>query len=391
MTKLATTWLVYRLTGSPLLVGIVAWAGLFPTFVLAPFAGVWMDRFDRRSLLLWTQIAAAVQSLLMAVLTLAGVITLGEIMTLALLQGVINAFDMPARQTFLVQMIEERHDLSNAIAINSSMVNAARLVGPALAGLLIGIIGEGGCFLIDGISYVAVIMSLIMMRVTPLETEGPVASMLEQTREGWHYVRTFRPVRSILLLSCLVSFVGYPYTVLLPVIAREVFAGGGPTLGLLTGAAGLGALISALSLAARRTVVGLTRNLQAGATTLGAGLVLFGLSKTLWLSLPLMAVVGFGLMQTLAVANTIIQTLVPENKRGRVMSYYTMALFGAAPFGSLVTGALADRVGAPLTFVAAGLASLAAAVWFRVELPKVRAVMRPIYQDMGLLPVREID
>ncbi len=298
---------------------------------------------------------------------------------------------MPARQTFLVQMVEERHDLSNAIAINSSMVNAARLVGPALAGLLIGIIGEGGCFLIDGVSYVAVIASLLMMRVTPRETNGPVASMLEQTREGWQYVRTFRPVRSILLLSCLVSFVGYPYTVLLPVVAREVFAGGGPTLGLLTGAAGLGALISALSLAARRTVVGLTRNLQAGATMLGAGLLLFGLSNVLWLSLLLMAVVGFGLMQALAVANTIIQTLVPEDKRGRVMSYYAMALFGAAPFGSLLTGALADRVGAPLTFVAAGLASLAAAAWFAVELPKVRAVMRPIYQDMGLLPVREID
>jgi MFS family permease len=260
-----------------------------------------------------------------------------------------------------------------------------------LAGVLIGTIGEGGCFLIDGISYVAVIVSLLMMRVTPREARGHAASMLEQIREGWQYVSTFRPVRSILLLAALLCFLGYPYTVVLPVFASDVFGGGGPTLGLLTGAAGVGALISALSLAARTSVVGLTRSLQAAATMLGAGLVLFGLSRALWLSLVLMAVVGFGIMQALAVSNTIIQTLVSEDKRGRVMSYYTMALFGATPFGSLLIGALASRVGAPLTLVAAGLLCLAASIWFAAELPKVRAVMRPIYRELGLLPVRDID
>lgn len=389
MTKLATTWLVYRLTGSPLLVGIVAFAGLFPTFILAPFAGVWMDRVDRRSLLVWTQIAAAVQSFLMAALTLAGLVTVPQILILAVAQGVINAFDMPARQAFLIQMVDDRHDLSNAIAINSSMVNAARLIGPSLAGVLIGVIGEGGCFLVDGVSYVAVIVSLLLMRVAPRETASTTVRMVEQLREGWQYVTTFRPVRSILLLAGMVSFVGNPYTVLLPVVAREVFGGGGPTLGLLTGAAGFGALVSALSLAARRTVVGLTHNLQAGAMLLGVGLVLAGASRWLWLSLALMAVVGFGLMQALASSNTIIQTLVPEDKRGRVMSYYAMALFGAAPIGSLLIGALADALGAPLTFVVVGVLCLAGAAWFTWELPKVRAVMRPIYQEMGLLPVRD--
>jgi MFS family permease len=391
MTKLATTWLVYRLTGSSFLVGVVAFAGLFPTFALAPLAGVWMDRIDRRSLLVWTQAAAAVQSLLMAAFTLAGIITIGQIVLLAVMQGVINAFDMPARQSFLVEMVEGRDDLGNAIALNSSMVNGARLVGPAIAGLLIGIIGEGGCFLIDGLSYLAVIASLVLMRVTPRETRGAAASMLEQTREGWRYVTTFRPVRSILVLAALLCFLGYPYTVVLPVFASQVFGGGGPTFGLLTGAAGLGAFVSAVSLAARTTVVGLTRNLQAAAAMVGGGLVLFGLSHTLWLSLLLMAVVGFGIMQTLAVSNTIIQTLVTDDKRGRVMSYYTMAVAGASPIGSLAIGALASRVGAPLTMVAAGLLCLVASVWFTSELPKVRAVMRPIYRDLGLLPVREID
>jgi MFS family permease len=391
MTKLATTWLVYRLTGSSFLVGLVAFAGLFPTFVLAPMAGVWIDRVDRRSLLVWTQVGASLQSFMMAALTLSGIVTIPQIIALAVVQGVISAFDMPARQSFLIQMVEDRNDLSNAIAINSSMVNAARLVGPAVAGVLIGIIGEGGCFLIDGVSYLAVIASLLLMRVPSREKRGQTASLLDGILEGWQYVSTFRPVRSILLFAGLLCFLGYPYTVVLPVFASEVFGGGGPTLGLLTGAAGVGALISALSLAARKTVVGLTHNLQAAATMLGAGLVLFGVSRVLWLSLIMMAVVGFGIMQALAVSNTIIQTLVSEDKRGRVMSYYTMALFGATPFGSLAIGALASHLGAPLTLVVAGLLCLATSIWFTLELPKVRAVMRPIYREMGLLPMRDPD
>ena len=390
MTRLATTWLVYRLTHSALLLGIVTFAGQIVSFALGPFAGVWVERLNRRKLLIWTQAAAAIQSLAMAALTLAHVITLWEIIVLTALQGLINAFDMPARQSFLIQMVEDRNDLGNAIAINSSMVNGARLIGPAIAGLLIGAVGEGWCFLIDGVSYFAVIASLLMMRIKLLDVRPSASSMLEQMREGWDYVRTFRPIRTILLLFSLLCLMGYPFAVLLPVFAVQVLHGGAATLGWLTGASGIGALVSAFSLALRKSVVGLTRMLQIAAAMLGAALILFGLSRNLWVSLVLMGFMGFGLMQSAAASNTIIQSLVPEDKRARVMSYYTMAFFGAAPFGSLLAGALAHRLGAPNTLIFTGAFCVAGSLWFTLELPKIRAVMRPIYREMGLLPVSEI-
>src|ERR1700728_34026 len=241
MTRLATSWLVYHLTHSALLLGVVSFAGQIVSFVLGRFAGVWVERLNRRKLLVWTQALASVQSLAMAALTLAHVITLWEIIALAALQGLINAFDMPARQSFLVQMVEDRNDLSNAIAINSSMVNGARLIGPAIAGLVIAAVGEGWCFLIDGVSYFAVIASLLVMRIRPLDIRRATASMFEQMREGWDYVRTFRPIRAILLLFALISLMGYPYSVLLPVFAAQVLHGGDTTLGWLTGASGIGA------------------------------------------------------------------------------------------------------------------------------------------------------
>jgi MFS family permease len=387
MTRLATTWLVYRLTHSALLLGIVSFAGQIISFALGPFAGVWVERLDRRKLLLWTQAAAAVQSLAMAALTLAHVINLWEIIALTALQGLINAFDMPGRQSFLIQMVEDRNDLSNAIAINSSMANGARLIGPALAGLVIAAVGEGWCFLIDGVSYFAVIASLLMMRIQPVELRRNASSMLEQMREGWDYVRTFRPIRTILLLFSLISLMGYGWAVLLPVFAAQIFHGGATTLGWLTGAAGVGAFVSALSLAVRKSVVGLTRMLQVAVAMLGTALILFGFSQTLWLSLVLMAFVGFGMLQGASVSNTIIQSLVPEDKRARVMSYYTMAFFGGAPFGSLLSGVLADRIGAPHAVMITGAFCIAGALWFTIELPKIKAVMHPIYQDKGLLPV----
>jgi MFS family permease len=324
----------------------------------------------------------------MAALTLAHVITLWEIIALAALQGLINAFDMPGRQSFLVQMVEDRNDLSNAIAINSSMANGARLLGPAIAGLVIGAFGEGWCFLIDGVSYFAVIASLLLMRIKPLNMRRNATSMIEEMREGWDYVRTFHPIRTILLLFSLISLMGYSYAVLLPVFAAQVLHGGATTLGWLTGATGVGAFVSALSLAVRKSVVGLTGMLQIAVATLGGALILFGLSHTLWLSLVLMVFVGFGLMQGASACNTIIQSLVPENMRARAMSYYTMAFFGAAPFGSLMAGALAHRIGAPHTVMIAGAFCVAGSLWFALDLPNVNAVMRPIYQEMGLLPSR---
>lgn len=386
MTRLATSWLVYRLTHSALLLGVVSFAGQIVSFALGPVAGVWVERLERRKLLVWTQSAAALQSLALAALTLAHVITLWEIIALSALQGLINSLDMPGRQSFLVQMVEDRNDLSNAIAINSSMANGARLIGPAIAGLVIGAAGEGWCFLIDGISYFAVIASLLLMRIKPPESLRSSASMLDQMREGWDYVRTFRPIRTILALFALVNLMGYSYAVLLPVFAGQVLHGGAYVLGWLTTASGIGALASGLSLALRKSVLGLTRMVQIAVAMLGTGLILFGLSRALWLSLVLMVFVGFGLMQCAAASNTIIQALVLEDKRARVMSYYTMAFFGAAPFGSLLAGALAHHIGAPHTVMLTGSFCVAGSLWFTLELPKIRAVMRPIYRELGILP-----
>ena len=390
MTRLATTWLVYRMTHSALLLGTASFAGQIVSFALGPFAGVWVERLNRRKLLVATQAAAAVQSLALAALTLAHVITLWEIIALTALQGLINAFDMPGRQSFLVQMVEDRNDLSNAIAINSSMANGARLIGPAIAGLVIAAFGEGWCFLIDGVSYFAVIASLLLMRITRPDSHLNKTTMLEQMREGWNYVRTFRPIRTILMLFSLISLMGYSYSVLMPIFAGEVLHGGATTLGWLTGASGVGALVSALSLAARKSVVGLTRMLQISAAMLGGALILFGLSHIFWLSMVLMVFVGFGLMQTAAASNTIIQSLVPDDKRARAMSYYTMAFFGAAPFGSLLAGTLAHRIGAPHTVIFTGAFCVAGSVWFTINLPKVNAVMHPIYREMGLMPSSEM-
>lgn len=386
MTKLATSWLVYRLTHSALLLGVVGFAGQIISFLLGPLAGVWVERLNRRKMLVWTQAAAAIQSLSLAALTLTHRINLWEIIGLAAFQGLINAFDMPGRQSFLIQMVDERGDLGNAIAINSSMANGARLIGPAIAGLIIAMAGEGWCFLIDGCSYFAVIASLWMMRIRPLDFPRRSDGVLAQLREGWDYVRTFRPIRTILLLFALISLMGWPYAVLLPIFAGQVLHGGAATLGWLTGASGVGALISGLSLAVRKSVVGLTRMIQRASAILGIALILFGLSHWLWLSLALMVFAGFGLMQCAAASNTIIQSLVPEDKRARVMSYYTTAFFGGAPFGSLLVGSLAHHIGAPYTMTATGAFCVAGSLWFTLELPKVRAIMRPLYQEMGLLP-----
>ena len=386
MTRIATSWLVYRLTNSALLLGTVSFAGQIPTFLLAPFAGVIVDRIDRRKVLVWTQTLAMVQSLALAWLTLSNRITIAEVLALSAMQGIINAFDMPGRQSFMVQMVENRDDLSNAIAINSSMVNMARLVGPSLAGLLIAVTNEGWCFLVDGVSYIAVIASLLIMRVARSEEQPARTSMLTQLREGWTYVAGFVPIRSILSLFALLSLMGWPFMVLMPVFAAKVLHGGPHTLGFLMGAVGVGSLISALSLVVRRSVRGLTKMIPIAAIIFGIGLIGFGFSQTQWLSLPLMLITGFGMMQGLTASNTIIQTLVDERMRGRVMSYYTMAFVGMAPFGSLLAGALAHAIGAPRTVIVSGVACIIGAVWFTTRLTAIRREMRPIYERLGIVP-----
>ncbi|MGA2602487.1 MAG: MFS transporter [Bryobacteraceae bacterium] len=387
MTRLATSWLVYRLTGSTLLLGVISFASQIPTFLLAPLAGVWVDRWERRRVLLITQFLAALQSLLLAALTLSGRITIAEIVWLSIFQGLINAFDMPARQSFLVQMVEGRTDLSNAIALNSTMVNSARLLGPALAGIIIAAVGEGYCFLIDGVSYFAVIASLLAMKIEGWAVSKSTASMFGQLKEGWTYVSEFVPIRTVLLLFAIISFMGVPYTVLMPVFAAKILHGGPHTLGFLMGATGVGSIIAAVGLAARKSVRGLYKVIPTVAAVFGGGLIGFSFSRYYWLSLLLMGVTGFGMMQFAAASNTVIQTIVEDDKRGRVMSYYTMAYMGASPFGSLLAGSLGRVIGAPGTVLLCGIGCVAGAAWFWFEIPKLRPLIRPIYQRLGILPV----
>lgn len=386
MTRIATGWLVYRLTHSAFLLGIVGFAGQIPAFFLAPFAGVWIDRWSRHRTLVVTQVFSMLQSFALAVLALRGIITIGEIIWLSLAQGLINSFDMPARQSFVVEMVEQREDLSSAIALNSSMVNIARLLGPSIAGLVIAASSEGYCFLIDGISYIAVIASLLAMTIVPAAPRGKPHAVLHDLREGWTYVTQSAPIRSVLLLLGLSGLVAMPYTVLMPIFAGTVLRGGPHTLGFLMGAAGAGALVSAGLLAARKSVVGLGRVIPISAGIFGAGLVAFSSSSVLWISLVTMVIVGGGMMQLMAASNTILQTIVDDDKRGRVMSFYSMAFLGMTPFGSLLEGAAANHLGAPLTLAGGGIVCVAGGAWFALQLPKLRAVVRPIYARLGIIP-----
>jgi MFS family permease len=377
---------VYRLTGSAVLLGVVGFAGQIPTFLLGPFAGVWVDRWGRYRVLVAAQVLSMVQSFALAWLALAGTINVTHILFLSAVQGVVNAFDVPARQAFVVNMVDDRADLPNAIALNSSMVNGARLVGPSVAGVLIAAAGEGWCFLLDGFSYVAVIASLIMMRLTAPEARGGNNRVLLELRDGFRYAFGFAPIRSVLLLLSLISLMGMPYTVLMPLMAARVLHGGPHTLGFLMGATGMGALGGAVYLASRRSVVGLGRVISAAAMLFGFGLIAFSLSRTIALSFALLVVTGFGFMVQLASSNTIIQTIVREEMRGRVMAFYAMAFMGTAPFGSLLAGGLAARIGAPHTILIGGCACILGGIVFSRQLPRLRELVVPIYIERGILP-----
>ena len=395
MTRIATAWLVYRLTKSSILLGTVSFAGQIPTFLLAPLAGVLVDRWDRRTVLVWTQVLAMVQSLGLAVLTLGHWINIPELLALSAMQGMINAFDMPGRQSFLREMVHSRDDLSNAIAINSSMVNLARLIGPSLAGMLIAVTSEGWCFLIDGVSYIAVIASLLAMRLTAKEAAAVHAvehrpSMWQQLKEGWDFVRGYAPIRTILLLFAMVSLMGIPFVTLMPIFAAQVLKGGPHTMGFLMGAMGIGSLGSAIVLVLRKSVRGLLKMIPIAAAVFGVGLICFGQSRNLWLSMAVLLLCGFGMMQGLTASNTIIQTIVPEDKRGRVMSYYTIAFVGMAPFGSLMAGTLAQAIGAPWTVTISGVCCIGGAAWFSTRMKHLRREMRPVYERLGIVPARVV-
>lgn len=375
ITRVALSWLVYRLTRSEAMLGVVGFAGQIPTFVVAPLAGVLVDRWNRHRVLVVTQVLSLLQSAALAALALTDRITVAQVLALAAFQGLVNAFDTPARQAMVVELIDDRADLPNAIALNSTLVNGARLVGPSIAGALIAAVGEGWCFTVDAISYVAVIASLLAMRLVPRPRPPRTTRVWAELRAGFAYARAFAPIRALLLLLAMVSLTGVPYMVLMPVFASDVLGGQAHLLGILTGAVGLGAVTGALWLAARPTVRGLDRALVGAALVFALGLIGFGLSRWLWLSLPLLVATGAGMMMTMAATNTLVQTLVDEDKRGRVMSFYTMAFFGMAPFGALGGGALAARIGAPATVAIGGALTLAAVALFLKARPGVAAAV----------------
>ena len=385
ITRIATSWLVYRLTGSVLLLGVVAFFGQVPTLILAPFSGVIVDRWNRHRILVVTQVLSMLQSFALAGLSFAGIITVTDVLLLQAAQGIINAFDTPARQSFVVEMVADRADLPNAIALNSSMVNLSRVLGPSIGGVIIAAVGEAWCFFLDGVSYIAVIASLLAMRVAVRPRNTSEKEMLEDILDGFRYVAHFPPVRSALILLALVSIMGMPYTVLMPAVATKVLHGDSHTLGFLMTASGCGALAGAFYLASRRTVLGLGRLIAISASAFGVGLVLFSLSRSFVLSLLVLPIAGGGMMVTMAATNTVLQTIVEERLRGRVMAFYGMAFLGTAPIGSLMAGILADRIQPTGTIALGGVACILGGIWFAVELPKFRAHIRPIYVERGII------
>jgi MFS family permease len=374
MQSVAQSWLVYRLTGSALLLGSVGFASQIPVFLFAPLGGIAADRYNRRQIVIGTQIASMLLAFALAALTLLDRVQVWHVFVLASLLGIVNAFDIPGRQSFLVDMVG-KEDLMNAIALNSSMFNGARVVGPAIAGILVAKIGEGWCFFANAVSYIAVIIGLLLMRVQS-RARVSMGSPLEHMLEGFRFVERTAPIRALLLLLGIVSLVGMPYIVLMPIFADQILHGGARGLGILMGATGVGALLGALTLAFRKGVKGLGRWVAWCCAGFGSSLIVFSLSHKFWISVILLLPVGYTMMLQMACSNTLIQVMVPDALRGRVMAVYSMMFMGMAPIGALLGGALADRLGAPVTVAIGGLASVAGSIWFRFQLPKIRVEAR---------------
>jgi MFS family permease len=382
MQTVAQSWLVYRLTGSALLLGTVGFAGQIPVFLTAPIGGATADRVNRQRLVIATQVASMILAGILAVLTLTGRVQVWHIFVLAALLGIVNAFDIPGRQSFLVDMVG-KEDLMNAIALNSSMFNGARIVGPAVAGILVARIGEGWCFAANAVSYIAVIVGLILMRVhCPARVSGH--SPIEDIIEGFRWVNQTKIIRALLLLLGLVSLVGMPYTVLMPIFADKILHGGARGLGILMGATGVGAMFGALTLATKTGVKGLGRWVMLSCAGFGVSLFLFSFSTWFWISVVLLLPAGYSMMLQMACSNTLIQSMVPDQLRGRVMAVYSMMFMGMAPIGALCGGALANRFGAPLTVAIGGIACVFGAIWFGRALPDLRIEARRLIIAQGL-------
>jgi MFS family permease len=386
MQQIALSWLVYRLTDSVFLLGAVTFCSQIPTFLLSPFAGVLADRFNRHKILLVTQLLSMIQATTLAALVLTDSIQIWHVLALSAVLGIINAYDIATRQAFVIEMVDKREDVSNAIALNSSMFNLARLVGPSLAGILIAAVGEGVCFLINALSYIAVLASLLLMRLKPFEPAKQQRRVWQSLKEGFGYAFGFAPIRALILIVALLSLFGMPFSVMMPVFARDILQGGANTLGYLMGASGVGALVGALFLAQRKSVVGLGKIMVATMLTFGLGLVAFSFSEVLLVSLLCMLVSGFGMIVTMASCNTLLQTIVEDDKRGRVMSLYSMAFMGMAPVGSMLAGAVAESIGVTYTLAACGVLCAISILPFAYNLNRLRSMVRPIYQRLGILP-----
>jgi MFS family permease len=386
MQQMALSWLVYRLTNSAFMLGVIGFATMAPSFLLSPVAGLIADYSkSRHRLVILTQCLAMLQAGALAAVVLTGHVQIWHLVVLGVFMGIINAFDMPTRQTFLIDMLRSPAELPNAIAINSSIFTLTRLIGPAVAGFCIATLGEGPCFLINAVSYIAVIIALLFIRPRQAERKKSENTFFEDFKAGFVYAFGFRPIRALIVLMALVSLFGMPYAVLLPAFAKDVFHGNATTLGWLTAASGVGSLMGALYLASRKGVVGLGRWVLISCTIFGAGLVLFGLSHSFYLSLFLLVFVGFGGMVQMAASNTMLQSIVEEDKRGRVMSIFTMAFMGLAPFGAMIAGALATHIGTGYTVMCSGIACLLLAAGFGSRIKQLRQETRKVYLERGII------
>lgn len=386
MQQIALSWLVYRLTDSVFLLGAVTFSSQIPSFILGPFAGVLADKFNRHKVLLVTQFLSMLQASTLAALVLTDTIQIWHVLTLSAVLGTINGFDIATRQAFVVELIERREDMSNAIALNSSLFNMARLIGPTVAGLLIAAVGEGMCILINAVSYLAVLASLLLMRLKPFERVQQQRKVWESLKDGFQYAFGFPPIRALIVIVALLSLFGMPFTVLLPVFARDILHGGANTLGYLMGASGLGALSGALFLAQRASVEGLGKVIIYTMLLFGCALIAFSFSEVLLLSLLLMLFSGFGMIVTMASCNTLLQTIVDDDKRGRVMSLYATAFMGMAPIGSMLAGSVAEQVGVGYTLAGCGFLCAISIIPFAMNRPKLRQMVQPIYERLGIVP-----
>ena len=386
MQQIAMSWLVYRLTGSAFLLGLIGFTSQIPTLIFAPVAGVLADRWNRRKLLIATQALALTQAALLATAVFTGTVQVWHLIVLSLILGISNAVEIPVRQSFIIELISKREDLSNAIALNSSMVQGARLIGPAIAGILVASIGEGICFILNSISYLAVMVALIAMRIAPNPHKGkPHRKILHELREGFSYAYEFGPIRSILLLVAVMSLTGMPYSVLVPVFAKEILHGGAHTYGFLMTAGGCGAFIGTVYLASRSSVLGLGRLIVIAGVLFAVGISSFAMSNNINLSFISLVIAGFGGITVIASSNTILQTILEEDKRGRVMSLFTVAFMGMAPFGSFGAGTMAGIIGPRDTLLVGAGCCLVGTVMFARELPRIREKVRPIYVKRGII------